>query len=44
MVFPVALGTGKRLFPASADATTLRLTNSRALDSGALILTYHPAL
>jgi dihydrofolate reductase len=43
MVFPIVLGAGKRLFAASADATTLRLTNSRALDSGTLILTYHPA-
>jgi dihydrofolate reductase len=44
MVFPIVLGAGKRLFAASAEATTLRLANSRALDSGTLILTYHPAL
>jgi dihydrofolate reductase len=43
MVFPIVLGSGKRLFGASADPINLILASSRALDSGTLILTYHPA-
>jgi dihydrofolate reductase len=42
MVFPVVLGSGKRLFGESPDATTLRLTGERTLGSGTLILTYEP--
>jgi dihydrofolate reductase len=42
MVFPIVLGSGKRLFGESDDATTLRLTNSQALESGTVILTYEP--
>jgi dihydrofolate reductase len=42
MVFPTVLGSGKRLFGDSDDATTLRLVTSQALDSGTLILTYEP--
>lgn len=40
MVFPVVLGSGKRLFGDSADTTALRLAQARTLDSGTLILTY----
>jgi dihydrofolate reductase len=43
MVFPIVLGSGKRLFGDSEDAKTLRLTRSKTLDSGTLILTYSPA-
>ena len=43
MVFPILLGSGKRLFGDSADAATLTLAGSQALDSGTLILTYRPA-
>jgi dihydrofolate reductase len=42
MVFPVVLGAGKRLFPEAADTATLELADSKALASGAVILTYRP--
>jgi len=42
MVFPIVLGSGKRLFPESRDTTTLRLVDTqRAGDT--LILIYQPA-
>ena len=43
MVFPIVLGSGKRAFPESPDAKVLKLADSKALDSGTLILTYHRA-
>jgi dihydrofolate reductase len=43
MVFPIVLGSGKRLFGHSADARTLQLTDSKALASGTLVLTYQRA-
>ena len=43
MVFPIVLGTGKRLFGETADASMLKLVDSKVLDSGTVILTYHPA-
>jgi dihydrofolate reductase len=42
MVFPIVLGSGKRLFGDSETATTLRLVSSQALESGTVILTYEP--
>jgi dihydrofolate reductase len=44
MVHPIVLGSGKRLFPGdAADATTLKLSACKQLESGTLILTYEPA-
>jgi dihydrofolate reductase len=43
MIFPVVLGSGRRLFPDSPDKLTLRLSNIRAFDSGVVEYTYHPA-
>lgn len=43
MVFPVVLGGGKRLFNGETSGTALKLVDSRALGSGVVILTYHPA-
>ena len=44
MVFPVVLGSGKRLFADTSDTTTLRLVESRPVGSeGVLILTYQPS-
>jgi dihydrofolate reductase len=43
MVFPTVLGSGKRLFGDGLDRTKLRLVDSKALDSGILILTYQRA-
>jgi dihydrofolate reductase len=40
MVFPIVLGSGKRLFADADDATTLALADCRQLESGTLILTY----
>ena len=44
MVFPVVLGTGKRLFGETSDAKKLRLTRSQAVGSdGVMILVYERA-
>jgi dihydrofolate reductase len=42
MVFPVVLGSGKRLFSSSNPVTTLRLTDTKPAGD-ALFLTYEPA-
>lgn len=39
-VHPVLLGSGKRLFPAAADRTTLRLAESRTFGNGVVLLRY----
>jgi dihydrofolate reductase len=44
MVFPVVLGTGKRLFADLAAPSTMRLVDSKAVGpDGVIILTYQPA-
>ncbi len=44
MVFPVVLGSGRRLFPDDApDKKALRLLNSIEFDSGVAVHTYVPA-
>jgi dihydrofolate reductase len=43
MVFPVALGSGKRLFGDTSDKKPLRLTDSRVVGDGVTILVYEPA-
>ncbi len=40
MVFPVILGSGRRLFPESPDKTTLTLSECRRLETGVVILHY----
>jgi hypothetical protein len=42
MLHPIVLASGKRLFEGIEDAFTLRLTSSKVLDSGSLILIYEP--
>jgi dihydrofolate reductase len=42
MVFPVVLGTGKRLFGDPGEKKTLRLVDSKVVGDGVLILTYQP--
>ena len=42
MVFPLVLGSGKRLF-ADGDKVPLNLTASRDLGAGVMLLTYEPA-
>ena len=44
MVFPVVLGTGKRLFGETSDKKRLRLTDSKTVGKdGVTILSYQPA-
>jgi dihydrofolate reductase len=44
MVFPIVLGSGKRIFRDSTDTTTLRLVEARPVgDAGVVILTYERA-
>jgi dihydrofolate reductase len=40
MVFPVVLGAGKRLFGETSDKKPLRLTESRTVGDGVMILVY----
>ena len=42
MVFPVALGTGKRLFGETSDKKRLRLATSKTVGDGVVILVYEP--
>jgi dihydrofolate reductase len=42
-VFPVVLGTGKRLFGDSNNKKRLRLTDSKVAGDGIAILIYEPA-
>jgi dihydrofolate reductase len=43
MVFPVVLGSGKRLFGEASDPKTLRLADSKTVGDGVSILIYKPA-
>ena len=43
MVFPVVLGTGKRLFGDPGEKKTLRLVDSKVVGDGVVILTYAAA-
>jgi dihydrofolate reductase len=43
MVFPVVLGSGKRLFGQSRDKRNLELADSRTVGDGVSILVYRPA-
>ena len=43
MVFPVVLGTGKRLFGETSEKKPLKLTDSRAVGDGVQILVYERA-
>jgi dihydrofolate reductase len=43
MVFPVVLGTGKRLFDRTSDKKPLRLVSSKIVGDGVAILVYEPA-
>jgi dihydrofolate reductase len=43
MVFPVVLGTGKRLFGETSDKKRLKLVDSKVVGDGVHILTYKPA-
>lgn len=43
MVFPVVLGSGKRLFEDGIDNTVLKLVDTKTFDSGVVVLTYQKA-
>ena len=43
MVFPVVLGSGKRLFGETSDKKPLRLADSKVVGDGVAILVYAPA-
>ena len=43
LVFPVILGTGKRLFGTGAVPRTLKLVNTKTTSTGAIISVYRPA-
>jgi len=42
MVFPVVLGSGKRLFGATSDKKPLRLTSAKTVGDGVSVLVYTP--
>ena len=44
MLFPVALGGGRRLFPETREKTVLTLADTKVFDSGVVVHTYHPAV
>ena len=43
MVFPLVLGSGKRLFGETSDKKPLRLVDSKVVGDGVSILVYEPA-
>jgi dihydrofolate reductase len=43
MVFPVVLGTGKRLFAETSDKKPLQLVDSKVVGDGVVILIFQPA-
>lgn len=42
MVFPVVLGSGKRLFPEGSEKKALKRVESKPFPSGVITLTYQP--
>lgn len=42
MIFPLVVGSGKRLFDEGADTRTLSLVNTQTFSSGVVVLTYAP--
>ena len=43
MVFPIIVGSGKRLFGGGTDTTTLELVGMETFGSGVVVLTYRPS-
>jgi dihydrofolate reductase len=43
MIYPVVLGSGKRLFGDGIDKKVLRLTDTKTFSSGVVVQTYQPA-
>lgn len=42
MVFPVILGSGRRVFPETPDKTVLELASTQSFESGVQVHSYHP--
>jgi dihydrofolate reductase len=42
MVFPVILGSGRRVFPDTPDKMVLELVDTRTYDSGVVVHAYQP--
>ena len=40
MIFPVVLGSGRRLFPETQETTVLELADTQAFSSGVVVHTY----
>src|SRR5918996_3964112 len=43
MVFPIVVGSGKRLFEDGLNTTVLELVDTKAFGTGVVVLTYQPA-
>ena len=43
MIFPVVLGSGRKLFPETPDKTVLSLVDTQTFPSGVVVNTYRPA-
>jgi dihydrofolate reductase len=43
MVFPVVVGSGKRIFRDAIDQAALKLVDAKTFRSGVVVLTHHPA-
>ena len=43
MIFPIVVGTGKRLFEDGIDQTVLELVDTKSIGAGVVVLTYGPA-
>lgn len=43
MIFPVVLGSGRRLFPETPDKTALTLADTQTFSTGVVVHTYHPS-
>jgi len=43
LVYPVVLGSGKRLFRDGSDKKVLRLVETKTFSSGVVVLSYQPA-
>ena len=43
MVFPIVLGSGKRLFREGSEQKALKLVETKAFASGVVVLSYQPA-
>jgi dihydrofolate reductase len=44
MVFPVVMGSGKRLFEDKIEGTVLRLVETKTFGSGVVVLSYRPTV